>query len=166
MEFWEAAAPWLFGLAGLVTISMLQAAVAPQAVLRTYFGEQTDSPGLLAIVRNWGFGIAACGGLLVAAAFVPDLRVAAAVFAIVNSIIGTVIKIVAFPLYILTLGLISFLVNGLLLMITAWFTQWWGWGLQVEDLWHGILAAIVISLINWVFGIILRPQSNDRRRSR
>lgn len=82
MEFWEAAAPWLFGLAGLVTISMLQAAVAPQAVLRTYFGEQTDSPGLLAIVRNWGFGIAACGGLLVAAAFVPDLRVAAAVFAI------------------------------------------------------------------------------------
>ena len=97
---------------------------------------------------------------------VLSLLVVAAVFAIVNSIIGTVIKIVAFPLYILPLGLISFLVNGLLLMITAWFTQWWGWGLQVEDLWHGILAAIVISLINWVFGIILRPQSNDRRRSR
>ena len=97
---------------------------------------------------------------------VLSLLVVAAVFAIVNSIIGTVIKIVAFPLYILTLGLISYLVNGLLLMITAWFTQWWGWGLQVEDLWHGILAAIVISLINWVFGIILRPQSNDRRRSR
>ena len=97
---------------------------------------------------------------------VLTLLLVAAVFALVNTIIGTVIKIVAFPLYILTLGLISFLVNGLLLMITAWFTQWWGWGLQVEDLWHGILAAIVISLINWVFGIILRPQSNDRRRSR
>ena len=97
---------------------------------------------------------------------VLTLLAVAAVFAIVNSIIGTVIKIVAFPLYILTLGLISLLINGLLLWITAWFTQWWGWGLQVEDLWHGILAAIVISLINWVFGIILRPQSNDRRRSR
>ena len=93
---------------------------------------------------------------------VLSLLAVAAVFAIVNSIIGTVIKIVAFPLYILTLGLISFLVNGLLLMITAWFTQWWGWGLQVEDLWHGILAAIVISLINWVFGIILRPQTKRR----
>ena len=78
----EAAAPWLFGLAGMVTLSMLQAVVAPQAVLKSYFGEQTDSPGLLAIVRNWGAGIAACGGLLVAAAFIPDLRVAAAVFAI------------------------------------------------------------------------------------
>lgn len=91
------------------------------------------------------------------------LLAVAAVFALVNTIIGTVIKIVAFPLYILTLGLISFLINGLLLVITAWFTQWWGWGLSVVDLWHGVLAAIVISLINWVFGIILRPQ-RDRRR--
>ena len=97
---------------------------------------------------------------------VLTLLAIAAVFALVNTFIGTVLKIVAFPLYVLTLGFISLVINGLLLWITAWFTQWWGWGLQVEDLWHGILAAIVISLINWVFGIILRPQSNDRRRSR
>ena len=93
---------------------------------------------------------------------VLTLLLVAAVFALVNTIIGTVIKIVAFPLYILTLGLISFLVNGLLLVITAWFTHWWSWGLRVEDLWHGILAAIVIPLINWVFGIILRPQTKRR----
>lgn len=90
------------------------------------------------------------------------LLVVAVVFALVNSIIGTVIKIVAFPIYILTLGLISLLVNGLLLLITAWLTHWWNWGLRVEDLWHGILAALVISLINWIFGIILRPQLKKR----
>ena len=88
---------------------------------------------------------------------VLTLLAIAAVFALVNTFIGTVLKIVAFPLYVLTLGFISLVINGLLLWITAWFTQWWGWGLQVEDLWHGILAAIVISLINWVFGIILLP---------
>lgn len=93
------------------------------------------------------------------AQLVISLLVVAAVFALVNTIIGTVIKVVAFPLYILTLGLISLLINGLLLVITAWFTQWWGWGLRVEDLWHGILAALVISLINWIFSVILRPQS-------
>ncbi|MEQ6895975.1 phage holin family protein [Microbacterium sp. KR10-403] len=86
------------------------------------------------------------------------LLIVAAIFAIVNSIIGTVIKIVAFPLYILTLGLISIVINGLLLWITAWLTHWWNWGLRVEDFWWGVLAAIVISLINWFFGIILRPQ--------
>lgn len=86
------------------------------------------------------------------------LLAVAAVFAIVNTVIGTVIKIVAFPLYILTLGLISLVINGLLLWITAWFTAWWGWGLTVGEFWLGVVAALVISLINWIFGIILRPQ--------
>ncbi|PZU45442.1 MAG: hypothetical protein DI566_10135 [Microbacterium sp.] len=89
---------------------------------------------------------------------VLTLLAVAAVFAIVNTIIGTVIKIVAFPLYILTLGLISLVINGLLLWITAWFTAWWGWGLSLGDFWVGVVAALVISLINWIFGIILRPQ--------
>lgn len=94
---------------------------------------------------------------------VLTLLAVAAVFAIVNTVVGTVIKIVAIPLYILTLGLISLLINGLLLWITAWATQWWGWGLSVGDFWLAVVAALVISLINWVFGIILRPQRDDRR---
>jgi len=89
---------------------------------------------------------------------IVTLLIVAALFAIVNSIIGTVIKIVAFPLYILTLGLISLVINGLLLWITAWLTHWWNWGLRVEDFWWGIVAALVITVINWFFGIILRPQ--------
>lgn len=94
---------------------------------------------------------------------VLTLLAVAAVFALVNTIIGTVIKIVAFPLYILTLGLISLIINGLLLWITAWVTQWWGWGLSLGGFWLAVVAALVISLINWVFGIILRPQRRDRR---
>ncbi len=93
---------------------------------------------------------------------VLTLLAVAAVFAIVNTVIGTVIKIVAFPLYILTLGLISLLINGLLLWITAWATHWWNWGLRVEDFWLGVVAALVISIINWIFGIILRPQLKRR----
>lgn len=89
---------------------------------------------------------------------VLTLLLVAAIFALVNSIIGTVIKIVAFSLYILTLGLISLVVNGLLLWITAWITSWFGWGLTVGEFWWGVVAAFVISLINWIFGIILRPQ--------
>jgi putative membrane protein len=86
------------------------------------------------------------------------LLIVAAIFAIVNTIIGTVIKIVAFPLYILTLGLISLVINGFLLWLTAWLTHWWNWGLRVEDFWWGVLAALIITVINWFFGVILRPQ--------
>ena len=81
-----------------------------------------------------------------------------AVFAIVNTIVGTVVKIVAFPLYVLTLGLISLVINGFLLWLTAWLTHWWNWGLRVEDFWLGIVGALIISVINWIFGIVLRPQ--------
>ena len=89
---------------------------------------------------------------------VITLLVVAAIFALVNTIIGTVIKLLAFPLYILTLGLISLVINGFLLWLTAWITSGWGWGLRVEEFWWGVVAALIISLINWIFGIILRPK--------
>ena len=92
---------------------------------------------------------------------VLTLLLVAAIFAIVNTVIGTVIKIIAFPLYILTLGLISLVINGFLLWLTAWVTSSFGFGLSVGDFWWGVLAALVITLINWIFGIILRPQKKD-----
>jgi putative membrane protein len=86
-----------------------------------------------------------------------------AIFALVNTIIGTIVKIVAFPLYILTLGLIGLIINGFLLWLTAWITSGFGWGLTVGSFWWGVLAAIIISIINAVFGGILRPQKKQRR---
>ncbi|MGO1412191.1 MULTISPECIES: phage holin family protein [unclassified Microbacterium] len=91
------------------------------------------------------------------------LAAVAAIFAIVNTVVGTVIKIVAFPIYLLTLGLITFVVNGFLLWLTAWITSGFGWGLAVEDFWRGVAAAILISIINAVFGVILRPQRKKKR---
>ncbi|MDE0546380.1 phage holin family protein [Microbacterium sp. C7(2022)] len=93
---------------------------------------------------------------------VLTLLLVALIFALVNTIIGTVIKVLAFPLYILTLGLIGLLINAFLLWLTGWITEFWEFGLRVEDFWWGIVAAIVITLINWIFGIILRPQEKKR----
>lgn len=92
---------------------------------------------------------------------VLTLLIVAAIFAIVNTIIGTVIKVLAFPLYVLTLGLISLIINGFLLWLTGWITSSWNWGLRVEDFWWGVLAAVIISLINWIFGLILRPRRKE-----
>ncbi|GAA3637973.1 phage holin family protein [Microbacterium awajiense] len=91
---------------------------------------------------------------------VLTLLLVAAIFALVNTIIGTVIKVLAFPLYILTLGLIGLVINAFLLWLTAWITGFWDWGLRVEDFWWGLVAAIIISLINWLAGLILRPKKD------
>ncbi|MCK2023565.1 phage holin family protein [Microbacterium sp. kSW2-24] len=95
---------------------------------------------------------------------VLTLLAVAAIFALVNTIIGTVVKIVAFPLYILTLGLIGFVINGFLLWLTAWITSGFGWGLTVGHFWWGVVAALIISIINGIFGFILRPQAKKQRR--
>ena len=80
----------------------------------------------------------------------------ALIFGLVNAIVGTFVRIVAFPLYVLTLGLISFIVNGLLLLV-AWISDLMGFGLQIDGFWWGVLGALVLGLISWLIGLIVRP---------
>lgn len=87
----------------------------------------------------------------------------ALVFGIVNGVVGNLIRIVAFPLYILTLGLIALIVNGLLLLLVAWLTGLLGFGLVVNGFWSGVLGALVLAILSWIIGIILRPWTKSRR---
>ncbi|WP_313542693.1 phage holin family protein [Leifsonia aquatica] len=81
----------------------------------------------------------------------------AVIFGVVNAVIGTAIRVVAFPIYILTLGLISLVVNALLLLIVSWISDAMGFGLHVDGFWAGVLGALVLGIIAWLFGLIVRP---------
>ncbi|MFT2817443.1 phage holin family protein [Leifsonia sp. A12D58] len=94
-------------------------------------------------------------------AIVLTYALVALIFGFVNSVIGTFVRIVAFPLYILTLGLLSFIVNGLLLMLAAWISSWFGFGLVVDGFWWGVLGAIVLGIISWLLGLIFRPSAKS-----
>lgn len=85
----------------------------------------------------------------------------ALIFGLVNAIVGTVIRVVAFPLYILTLGLISLLVNAFLLFIVSWISDAMGFGLHIEGFWWGVLGALVLGIIAWLLGLLIRPVSRD-----
>lgn len=84
----------------------------------------------------------------------------ALIFGLVNAVVGTFVRIVAFPLYVLTLGLISFIVNGLLLLLVAWISDLMGFGLVIDGFWWGVLGALVLGLISWLIGLILRPSKD------
>jgi putative membrane protein len=81
----------------------------------------------------------------------------AVIFGVVNGVIGNLIRVVAFPIYILTLGLVALLVNGLLLLIVSWISGLIGFGLNVDGFWWGVLGALVLGIISWLIGIVLRP---------
>jgi putative membrane protein len=86
------------------------------------------------------------------------------VFGLVNGVLGTAIRIVAFPLYLLTLGLISLVVNGLLFLLVAWISGVIGFGLVVNGFWWGVLGALVTGIIGWIVALILRPLSGREPR--
>ncbi|MFP5289609.1 MAG: phage holin family protein [Actinomycetes bacterium] len=79
------------------------------------------------------------------------------IFGVVNAVIGNFIRIVAFPVYVLTLGLIALVVNALLLLLVAWISDLIGFGLSVDGFWWGVLGAIVLGLLSWLIGVLLRP---------
>ncbi|MEY3317112.1 MAG: hypothetical protein RLZZ503_314 [Actinomycetota bacterium] len=92
---------------------------------------------------------------------IATLLVIGAVFGLINSIIAPVIKVIAFPLYILTFGLISFAINGALLLLVAWISQQFspetftinGFepdGLAIETWTLAILASIVMSICSFI----------------
>ncbi|MEE3851019.1 phage holin family protein [Gordonia sp. LSe1-13] len=84
--------------------------------------------------------------------------VVALIFGVVNAIIKPVVQILSIPLYILTLGLIHVVINAFMLEITAWITRnTTHWGLEVDSFfWSAILGAIVISIVGWMLGLLMR----------
>lgn len=76
-----------------------------------------------------------------------------AVFGIVNAIIGTILRILTFPLKVLTLGLFSVVVNALLLEITDALTS----HLSIDEFWwSSILAAVILSMAALILDLVLR----------
>jgi len=86
----------------------------------------------------------------------------ALIFGLVNTFIGTVVHIVALPLYILTLGLLALIVNGLLLILVGWISGLMGFGLVVDNLWSGVIGAIVLGIIGWLLSLLVRPVTPRR----
>jgi len=64
-------------VSGLLTLTMIYAAIAPDAALRSTFGESVTGPVADIVVRNWGALIALVGGTLMFAAYLLAVRRAA-----------------------------------------------------------------------------------------
>jgi len=61
-------------IAGVLTSTMIYAAVAPQPALQSTFGEGLDGPIAEIVVRNWGALIGLVGAMLIYGAFIPPHR--------------------------------------------------------------------------------------------
>ena len=65
---------WLMMVSGVLTLTMVYAAIAPEAALQSTFGATASGPVADIVVRNWGALIGLMGGMLIYAARKPEVR--------------------------------------------------------------------------------------------
>jgi putative membrane protein len=93
-------------------------------------------------------------GLIVVANFIPGFElsgiaaalIAAIAIGFVNATIGFVLKILTFPLTILSLGIFWIVINALMLKLAAAFVP----GFRINGFFPAFLGAIALSLVNLV----------------
>lgn len=86
-------------------------------------------------------------GVEYAGGWLPFFGVAL-VFGVVNTVVGTVTKILTFPFIVLTLGLFLLVVNGLMLWLTSRIAGVLGIDFHVRGFLAALLGALVISLVS------------------
>jgi putative membrane protein len=87
---------------------------------------------------------------------VTTLVLVAAIFGVVNAVLQPVIKTVGCGFYLLTLGLIALVVNGLLFLLTSWIAGEVGLPFHVDGFWPAaVLGALLVGIVTWILGAIL-----------
>jgi putative membrane protein len=101
------------------------------------------------IVANLGIGISVSG--------LKAALIAAAVIGLINATIGLLLKILTFPLTIVTLGLFWFVINALMLELAANLVE----GFQVRNFLAAFIGAILLSIVSSVLQWLVMPSRKN-----
>jgi putative membrane protein len=85
----------------------------------------------------------------------------ALLFGIVNSIIGTILRLLSLPLLVITLGLFSIVINAFLLQVLDWISD----SFTIDHFfWTAIWGAIILAIVSVVLDVLLGVVFANRRR--
>lgn len=85
----------------------------------------------------------------------------AIIFGLVNAILKPIIKIFGCLFYIVTLGLISFVVNALLFLLVDWLAQLLRLPFHVDGFWPAFWGAIIVGVVSWLINLAI-PDGGSR----
>lgn len=94
-------------------------------------------------------------------ATVVVLVVVALILAVVNAGVKPIVAFLSLPLYILTLGLFTLVVNALMLLLTAWITGHTDWGLRIDGFWTAVWSALILSIVSFFTSIAIGRRDKD-----
>jgi putative membrane protein len=87
---------------------------------------------------------------------VGTIVVVAAIFGLINMFLRPIIKAVGCGLYVLTLGLIAIIVNGLLFWLASWIAGGIDLPFHVQNFWpSAVLGALVVGVVSWFLNLVV-----------
>jgi putative membrane protein len=93
---------------------------------------------------------------------IGTLLAVAVIFGIVNAVLRPIIKTIGCGLYVLTLGLISLVVNGLLFLLVSWIAGELDLPFHVDDFWPAaLLGALLVGVVSWVLNMLVPDGGDD-----
>ncbi len=83
------------------------------------------------------------------------LLVVAVVFGVVNAVVRPVVTLLSLPFIIVTLGLMIFVINALMLLLTSALSGGLGLGFHVDGFGTALVGALVVTVATWVLELVL-----------
>ena len=93
---------------------------------------------------------------------VITLLAVAVIFGLVNAIVRPIVRLISLPLFIITLGLFTFIVNALMLLLTAWIGDQFDLTFEVSGFWSALLGALIISVVTFILNVLLPDKYEGR----
>jgi putative membrane protein len=93
--------------------------------------------------------------ILISAYIIPGVAISgfwaalwlAVYLGVVNVILNPILILITLPINILTLGLFTFVINALLILLSSTVIK----GFAVSGFWHAMLFSIVLSVFSYIF---------------
>jgi putative membrane protein len=76
---------------------------------------------------------------------------------IINTLIRPVLILITLPINIITLGLFTFVINAILVLLTSSIIK----GFEVSGFWTAMLFSVILSIVNYVLNRFFRSLRHD-----
>ncbi len=86
----------------------------------------------------------------------------ALIFGLINAAVKPIVVLLSCPLVLMTFGLYLLVINGLMLLFTAWVSDIFELGFEVQGLGWAILGGIVIGLVSFVINSLIVDESQEK----
>ncbi len=84
------------------------------------------------------------------------------IFGVVNAVIKPFVKVATCPAYLVTLGLFTFVINALMLLLTGVLAGLFNVDFQIDGFGPAFRGAIVISLVSFLLSLFMSTEKNDK----